>query len=153
MLNELKNIPKYSTHTSMIYLFAILHMHSSKLTEADNEIYTIAKAVTSLLLVLKILRKYLFPMKQIPLSSSVNQMVTFHPPPVLQSPAICAVRRHTLQTTFSLLALKVLLFFLPFPSLCLRKSKAIFFEQFKKCEHSKWILEGCLTIHLPHEIM
>jgi len=85
----------------------------------------IAKAVISLLLVLKILKEYLLPMKH------VNQMVTSHSSLVLQSPAICAVKRHTLHTTFSLSVLKVLLFFLPFPSLCLRKSKAIFFEQFK----------------------
>ena len=66
-----------------------------------------------------------------PLSSSVNQMVTSHSPCVLQSPAICAVRRHNLQTTFSLSVLKVLLFFWPVPSLRLRKGKAILFEQIK----------------------
>jgi hypothetical protein len=63
----------------------------------------------------------------IPLSSTVN-MVPSHSPLELQSPATCAVRRHTLQTTFSVF-IEGFIFFLPFSSLYLRKSKAIFFDQ------------------------
>jgi len=104
----------------------------------------IAKAVTSLLFVLKILKEYLLPMKhdtsfQL---SKPNGNFSFTSC-TTKSSHLCYPPDHIL-----FVSIKALLFFLPFPSLCLRKSKSIFFEQFKNAN----IQSGYLRV-VPHEIM